>query len=255
MSTQRKIFICILLIGLSGCAPTKKIIGERTLSLDQVLQRVHNRNKTIATLKGNGTITVESLEGSNSGSFDVWLKKPDSLKADFSGPFGIHVGTLALSRDQFLFYHWVDNRVIAGKPDGKTLQSMFRLKMEFDEVLNAFTGEFPAVTAGDTLSRFYVEEGVYISLYHTAKGMKEYRIDGDSFVITSYRVLDDSGRSVLNAFASRIEDADNISMPMLVRIIFPKERRSVTIAYDNIDLNKPVDCSFTLPKQAEIFYR
>jgi hypothetical protein len=223
--------------------------------MDEVVRRVFERNGKIKTLKGDGTITVESLEGSNSGSFDVRLKKPDSLKVEFSGPFGIHFGTLALSPDRFVFYNWIENRAVAGKPDGSTLESIFRLKMRFEEILNAFTGEFPAAARNDTINRFYVEDGLYVISYRTEEGTKEYRIDGDTFVITSYRILDGGGKSILNAFATELEDAGEIAMPRLVRVIFPKERRSVTIAYDDIELNKPVECMFTLPKQAEVIYR
>ena len=223
--------------------------------MNEVLQHVQERNEKISTLKGNGTITVESPEESNSGSFDVKLKKPDSLRVEFSGPFGIHVGTLALSRNQFLFYNWRENRAIVGAPDGAMLQSMFRLKMQFDEVLNAFTGEFPISIQQDSANRFYVEGELYIVKYRTAEGTKEYRIDGDAFVITSYRLLDDQGRSTLNAFASRIENTDNIAMPRLLRVIFPRERRSVTIAYDDIEFNKPLECAFFPPQQAEVIHR
>ncbi len=224
------------------------MMKERTLPLDQVLRNVAERNNTLKTLKGEGTITVESLEGSNSGSFNVWLKKPDSLRAEFSGPFGIHVGTLGLTKERFLFYNWMENDLISGTPDGKTLQSVFRLTMKFEEVLNAFAGEFPFGTETDTLTKFYVDDGLYVVVYRNADITKEYRIDGNEFIITSYRVLDAEGRSILNAFSSDIEESGSMSMPRLVRIIFPKDRRSVTISYDDVELNVPVQCSVVIPK-------
>jgi len=227
------------------------------MALNDVLYNVGERNKNIHTLKGDGSITVESPEGSNRGSFDAFVKKPDSLRVELNGPFGIHIGTLALSREQFLFYNRMENTAIVGKPDGTTLRSMFRLKMQFDEVIHAFTGEFPAATDGDSLEQFYVHDDLYVIKYHTTDGAKEYRIDGDTFVITSYRVFDRSGTVVLAADATRIESGEetSIAMPMLLRVIFPEEHRSVTIAYDDVQLNEPVECSFTLPKQAEVIYR
>ena len=225
------------------------------MSLDEVLRHVQERNAGVKTLQGSGTITVESPEGSSSGSFDARLKKPDSLRVEFSGPFGIHIGTLALSREQFLFYNRMENRAVVGKPDGSILQSMFKLKMQFDEILDAFTGEFPTAGSADSLDRFNVDEDLYVIRYRSEGGIKEYRVDGDAFVVTSYRVLDTASRAILTSFASRLEEAKTVVMPRLLRVVFPKERRSVTIAYDDIEINGPVECSFTLPKQAEVIFR
>ena len=160
-----------------------------------------------------------------------------------------------LSREQFLFYNWMENTVLVGKPDGKTLGSLFRLKMHFDEVLNAFTGEFSSIVRNDSMEHFSVENDLYVIKYRTREGMKEYRIDGDTFVVISFRVLDAEGKALLTALASRLEDEGNIAVPKLLRVIFPQERRSITIAYDDLQINEPVQCSFTIPKQAEVIYR
>jgi hypothetical protein len=239
-------------VELAGCISTDKIVLKRDLSIEEVLQRVRERNQIIKTLKGDGTITVESPEESNSGSFDVMLKKPDSLRVEFSGPFGIHVGTLMLSRDKFLFYNSMENKVITGTPDGNTLQSMFRLKMNFEEVVRAFTGEFPMEVSNDSLIRFVVKDDQYVMTFHKDRSTVECYIDGDTFVVTAYRVLDIEGTAILTALASRFESTGDITMPTLLRVIFPKERRSVTIAYSDVQINEPVECSFIPPPQAHI---
>jgi hypothetical protein len=247
------IFFALML--LSGCAMQKESVKNLGLSLTDVLERVRERSSFVKTLKGGGSITVEAPTASNSGSFDVDLKKPDSVRVELHGPFGLHVGTLSLSRDQFIFYNRMDNTAVLGRPDGRTLQSMFHLNMEFDELLHAFTGEFPLSAPGDSLERFYVKEDMYVVLYKNDHEKKEYRIDADDFIINSYRVIDSTGRSIMTASATRPTATENITMPSLLRVIFPKERRSVTVAYDDIHPNKPVECSFSLPEQVERIYR
>ncbi len=123
----------------AGCAPSAKVYKERTLAAAEVMRRVNERGQSISSLRGNGSITIETPEGSSSGSFDLSLKKPDSLLVELHGPFGIHVGTLLLSRERFLFYNNMDNTALVGKPDGRTLNSMFRLRME----LMKFFGHSP----------------------------------------------------------------------------------------------------------------
>jgi len=249
------IISCMLAAGYYGCAPSRNVTKERNLPVEEVLRRVRERNGGIRTLEGEGSITIESPEASHRGSFNMRLKKPDSLRVELSGPFGIHVGTLMLSRERFIYYSWMENTAVIGKPDSKTLNSVLRLKMQFDDIIRAFTGEFPTPGGGDSVEQFTVEDGLYLVRYQTGEGRKEARIDGDAFIVTSYRVLDEFGKPSLTAIASEAEDAENIAVPRMLRVIFPKERRSITIAYDNVKLNEPVVCSFVLPKKAEVINR
>ncbi|MBI4548677.1 MAG: DUF4292 domain-containing protein [Ignavibacteriae bacterium] len=255
MNVCRWTIFVLVFTFLSGCTSTRKITREMNLSLDEVLRRVHERNTKIQTIKGDGTITVESPETSNSGSFDVYLQKPDSLRLEFRGPFGIRVGTLTLSREQFLFYNWRENVAVVGKADGKMFASMFKLKMKFDEVINAFTGEFSSTSDGDSVVRYSIESDYYLVKYRTPDGAKEIYIDGNEFVVTGYREFNNDGEVTLTAIADQLDNEEDVTIPRLLRVIFPTERRSVTIAYDDVEINVPVQCSFNLPPKAEVIHR
>ncbi len=248
---------CIVaaVLGIGSCSSPKEVTRERTLSSEQVMAMVSKRNNAIQTLAGSGSITIESPERSFSGGFGLNLRKPDSVRVDFSGPFGIDVGTLMVSREQFIYYNSFDNKAIVGTPDGKTLSAMFNLTMNFDEILGAFTGEFISSDT-DSLTRFSVEQGEYVLRYQSGDKRKEYRINGDTFVLTSLRIFDaETETPRMTALASEMDIADSVAMPMMLRVIFPSERRSITISYDDIHINREVDCSFSLPQQADIIYR
>lgn len=245
----------VLAFSCNGCAPSATVTKERTLSATEVMKRVRERNNKISTLTGDGSITIETPEGSTNGSFDLFLKKPDSLRVELHGPFGIHFGTLMLSRQQFLFYNRMENFAIVGTPDGRTLNSMFRLRLQFDEILRAFSGEFVPPSDTDSLEKSFIENDRYVVLYRTQGGMKEYRVDGDAFIVTSYRMLDSLGKPTITALTSDPEEVGGFMMPKFVRVIFPKERRAVTIAYDGFQLNEPVICAVAVPPKVGVIHR
>lgn len=247
--------VLLLTAGLAACSAPPRAARERNLGADAVFARVAERNRAISTLRGDGSITIESPERSMNGGFDLNLRKPDSVRVDFHGPFGIDVGTLMLARERFVFYNSLDNKAVIGEPDGATLGAMFNLTMRFDEILNAFTGEFAQAADADLLDRFTVEAGEYVALFRGPAGTKEYRIDGDTFVVTSYRMTGPGGREEIRAASSEIENSGEAAMPLLVRVVFPAERRSITISYDDIKVNERVDCAFELPDQAQIQHR
>lgn len=245
----------ILFASLAGCSASKNNLREHPLAPDEIFTLVHQRNARIQTLQGDGLITVESPEGSGNGSFEVSLKKPDSLRLEFNGPFGVHVGTLLLSPRRFIYYNKINNTATIGTPDGTTLRSMFRLKMQFDDVVHAFTGEFPSARQGDSLLLSSSSENEYILHYHTPEGEKDYTVNGDAFIVTEYRLIDTGGNEILAAASSRIRVNDGVPVPRMVRVTFPQEKRSITIVYDDITLNQPTACSFNIPKQAEVIER
>jgi hypothetical protein len=247
--------IFFMLLVLAGCAGHKETVKNLNLSLPEVLGKVRERNFFLKTLKGGGSITVEAPDASNSGSFEVDFRKPDSVRVELGGPFGLHVGTLFVAREKFIFFNRMDNTAVIGKPDGKTLQTMFHLNMAFDELLPAFTGEFPLWAESDSLEQFYTKDDMYIVLLKSGAEKKEYRIDAADFFVNNYRLIDSNGNVTINASASRPTETETISMPSLLRVVFPRERRSITVAYSDVHPNERVDCSFSLPEQVERIYR
>jgi len=245
----------VIALLLSGCVSSKKTVAERTLTAAEVLRRVQERDEKIITLSGTGNITIESPESSGSGSFSAVVKKPDSARVELSGPFGIRIGTLALARQEIVYYDWRSNTATIGNPDEQTLRAILRIDLRFDEILHAFTGEFLAFSSDDSLESFRVDEGLYVLRYKSGDLVRELRVDGDSFLVTSYRLLDAEGNASLVALASRPDEIGRVAMPTLLRIIMQKERQSLTVAYGDMRINEEVHCSFAIPREAGIIRR
>lgn len=254
MKNLAGIISIIVLLGLNGCASSEKSTTEPSLAFTDVMQHVRERDDKIHTLSGKGSITIETPEASNSGSFRVRLKKPDSLIVEIRGPFGVRVATLALSREQFLFYDWGENRAIVGKPEEQTLRQMLHLAMSFEEIIGAFTGVFPRNDSADTMQQFVTGNDAYKIYFRSVTGSKEYIIDGETFIIKEYSAKEDSAGILMTASASDFTD-DTLPLPQFLRVVFPREKRSVTITYTDVLVNEPVSCAFEIPKQAEIIYR
>ena len=245
----------VVIVVVSGCSTTATAVKSHTLTVQEVVQMVHHRDEQIKTLKGEGNITFESPEESHSGSFEVFVKKPDSLRLEIKGPFGIHIGTLTLSEKEYLYYDWRNNIARRGSASGAPFSSLIRLALHADEIIRAFTGEFLRAGAEDSLQTFLIQDDLYVLRYRTDLETREYRIDSDAMSVASYRLLDSAGKANLISTASRFDDRGAAIMPQLLRVIDPRQRRSITIAYSDITLNKPVQCSFVPPREAEIIDR
>ncbi len=198
-------------------------------------------------MEAEGTVTIESPENSASASFELQLKRPDSLWMRFTGPFGISLGTLMLSRQRFVYYNARENRRIVGAPSAETLERVFNLALSFDQILDAVTGSFGIFGAYDTVRRVAVSEDQYVLEAITPFGTKTMWVDGEAFVTMRSATFDHEGRAVVTGSASQLETIGGTTMPHLVRIILPKRRESATIAYRTVSINAKAEKEFTLP--------
>jgi hypothetical protein len=255
--------VAVIAVAVQSCAGTSGSRHEGplpSLSTDELLARVNARHSRIHTLEADGVLTIETPEKSGSTDFDLSLRKPDSLLLSVSGPFGIDLGTLLFTRSRYIFHNVTDHYAVAGRPDGSTMSTLFNIGLDFDQVLLSFTGEFTAAAAGKSGAAGAAgntstgDEG-YILTYDRDGKTQEFRIDGSDYFVTSYRLLGADGRPELIATAEDPDDADGIVMPYLLRVVFPKERKSITVAYDGIGVNADVSCAYEVPKGVEVHER
>lgn len=235
---KKLVFLCLLGLAELSCVSSRRTVAIEPLEPEEILRRVHERIAGIKTLEAEGTLTMESPENSGSVSFELQRTRPDSLRMKFTGPFGISLGTLVLTKDRFSFYSRRDGKVIRGEPRPEVLSRLFNVALEYTQIFDAFVGGFgdfdppmPAFNASVEAHQFYV--------LRTGEGTqrRELRVDGESFVVTGFLETDADGRPVLTAASDGIELDDGVYMPRLIRIVLPKSRQSVTVWYSSLAVN------------------
>ena len=237
-----------------SCAPSRNFGHLIPLPADEIVRKMRERTISIKSMEAEGTLTIESPENSGKTNFELLMKRPDSLWMKFTGPFGISLGTLMLSRQQFIFYNARENRRLVGTPSAETLERVFSVALSFEEILDVVTGSFCVVDAGDTVRRVSISEDQYILEALTPFGKKELWVDGEAFVTTKSATFDHEGRPIITGSASRVETINGTNMPHLIRIILPKRRQSASIAYRTVSINTKTEKRFTLPSDtAEIY--
>ena len=125
---MKRVLIFCSMIALSGCAPTKELRRPAAnYSAQQVIDAVNSRRHDIATLEAKGSISVESPSFVNSGSFELRLKRPDSVLVDIEGPFGIHVASALFAKGHYMFYNSFKNEVMEGEVNGGNLPAFMNI--------------------------------------------------------------------------------------------------------------------------------
>ncbi|MBF8294836.1 MAG: hypothetical protein HW389_1381 [Bacteroidetes bacterium] len=247
------ILVVFLVVLLSGCAsaPTANLAGK-AITPEMVQRIVKVNRERVQSLNGSGTITVESPELAQSGSFELMLHKPDSILVKIEGPFGIHVGSVLLTRTDFLFYNSLQNQLISGSVTPANINRIFRINLTFDELLNLFTGGSFFADDGNDPDTLVVEDNQFVLTYGNSAGKRRYWIDPGTLLISKVQHLDTNGKLVLEERFEKFQDLGGASLPRHIRLTQHQARRLVAVAFSSLSINtSDVPLVLDIPTNAE----
>lgn len=220
----------------------------------QLVSNVQENHGKKSTLKARGSISIESRDFSNSGNFHMDLKHPDSLLVRLRGPFGISVGTVFLSQDDFVFYNSMSNEAVIGAARGDILRSFLQMDVDVDDIMNLFLGSSRALFSEPRRpDEFTVDGDQYLLVFRSRDSIRRYWIDPYYKVVSRVVHSNADDRPVLEERYDRFTEKNGMVMAQQIRVIQHQERASFSISYSRIDLNaEDLSFSYSIPSNAKV---
>lgn len=210
------------------------------MTVEQIQERVRTNNERVQTLSGMGSIVVESPEMAGSGSFELALRKPDSVLLRLEGPFGISVGSALITRTRFFFFNSIENQLITGSTNPSNLSRYLRMNISFDDLLNLFAGSTFFSEDAQQPGDLTTEQQQYLLAYQNPRGARRYWIDPKTLLILKIQHLDTTGKLVAEQQYSNYRNVEGVFFPATIRLVLNTQRRMVSIRYNTFDLNAPL---------------
>jgi outer membrane lipoprotein-sorting protein len=230
-------------------------LGNRSISSLEVQEVVRAQHAYIQSMKGEGRIALETPEVAQSGSFVLTLKKPDSILIHLRGPFGIKVGSILVTRTEFQFYNSLANTLIIGSSNRENLNRILHIQMSFDDLLNLFAGGTFLTDDLHSPDETYIEDDQFVLMYASHNSTRRYWIDPTTLFIQKVQFLDRSGTLTLEQTFSDFEYVNGIAIPYTIRVVQPKTRKMLALAYSDILVNDTqLQFTFTIPPNVERIY-
>lgn len=250
------IILILVSLSFSSCVPSKPVDEERILPADRLIKKLEANRRKIKTFSGSGTINLSSPQLTAKASFQVSLKKPDSIKISFYGPFGIDLAQSVATKRDFVFYDVINNRVYKGITKDLSLKNIFKIDLTFDELMDAFAG---AVDLTDKLRRepdeLLINNDSYLLTYSEPVTGRQnlYEILIDDLAITKYRIIEQPRNLVLEGSYRDFDMFDNVPLPYKININYKLMNQNIDIDYRSIRVNRELgSLSFKIPEDAEI---
>ncbi len=241
-----------LLFIFAGCAShSASNLAGKNVSAELVHQQVRENQNRIRTMTGSGRITVETPTMAQNGSFEITLRKPDSLLVKLEGPFGMEVGAALITRKEFFFYNSLRNQLITGPTNTANLSRILRVNIGFEDIINLFGGGsfFP----DDKLEADEngIDDDQFVLAYRHFNGTRRYFIDPTSLLIVKVEHLDQGDNLVIEQRYSNFRTVEDVSIPMRIRFIQHLEQRSLAISYSDLSINvDSLQLTFSVPSNA-----
>lgn len=260
---MKHVFFRSILISVCGsvffsCSPKTAgvALNTETISAQMLVVRVKQQSDKLRSLQGKGTLSFDSPEMAGTAWFTSVMKRPDSLLVHLEGPFGISVGTLFLSREHYIMYNSLENRVISGVPSAKSIRGVIPFDLTYDQLVDAFAGMFALPLDAGNLRSYSMDEGNFLLSEACDTSSCDYWIDPEFFLVTRFRRRDSHDRTIIEARASSITQDGDVVAPRKIMISFPNDNRQISIAYSSMSLNSSdLSFVFSIPQSAETTIR
>jgi outer membrane lipoprotein-sorting protein len=249
------LFVLIVIVAIS-CVPSKPVYVEEVLPADRLVKKLEANRRKIKTFEGSGILNVKSTQIEAKATFEVYLKKPDSLKFIIYGPFGIDLAQALVTNSEFTFHDIMKNVVYKGRSDSNILKKIFHIDLSFSELVDAFAG---AVNLTDKLrlepDDFNLSDNSYKLAYYDSLAGKqsEYQIQINNLAITNYKLYKMPNILMFEGIYSDFETINRVAIPYITTIENKLNNQKVTIDYRNIEVNEKINnLTLDIPSDAKI---
>jgi outer membrane biogenesis lipoprotein LolB len=242
---KKNIIIILLLLFIvviaSGCAPTKSIPTDRVLSADRLIKKMEANRRKVKTFVGSGVIRISSSHVNASSTFQVSLKKPDSLAISFYGPFGIDLAHALITPQNFQFYEVINNILYRGRTRDGIIQSILKVDFSLDEIIDALAGSVNLTeklrvdpdkisTSGNNFILSYLDPSNGIE--------RVFSINNDNLAISENILKKIDGKVLLEGKYSRFRSYEDVPIPHEIVLNDLVNKQNLKVEYRKIDVNK-----------------
>jgi len=241
---------------LEGCVPAKPVQIERTIAPDRLVKRLEANRRKIKNFSGSGQISIKTKEMDTKSSFLVEIKKPDSIKVAFYGPFGIDLAYALITRNNFLFYDAINNTVYKGKMRAGIMKDILKVDIAFDDLMDLASG---SVNLSDKLMKepdsFESTDDLLTLTYNDSLTSKSnsYFIQNDRLEIRNFQQNNMKGKNLLTTKFSGFRIIDEIPVPSEIVFDDYLNNQRIRIEYKKIEINNGIgDLKLEIPSDAKI---
>ncbi|MEE9431391.1 MAG: DUF4292 domain-containing protein [Melioribacteraceae bacterium] len=257
IKTIRIVLFSLLVAILASCTSTKKVkTVEEILPPNRLVKRLEANRRKIKTFEGSGVMKIETPKINAKASFEVFVKKPDSIKLSIYGPFGIDIAQAVVTNSEFEFHDVLRNTVYKGRTDNNLLKKVFHIDLSFSELIDAFAGAVNLTSKlRGTPSNYKLEDDNYILTYTDTNSTKKsiYEIKTSNLAIGNYKLFASRNNLLFEGDYSKFKLYNKVAIPRKTTVENKRQNQKVEIEYRSVTVNEKLESlKIEIPTDAKV---
>jgi outer membrane lipoprotein-sorting protein len=237
---KKLLFVLIVFILGQSCTAFKNTAKpdlEKT-SYQLLLQHHAQWQASLRSLSAELRMTLDTPQYSGNFNASVLVDQPDSMLVKVTGPFGMHLGKVFVSKRRFVFYNQVMDQFMKGAKEDFEGRNFLQFPLEIGQMKDVFIARDPFDVLEKTL--FEIRDGKYY--LEAANGKYNYNIwfEPENLMISRIEYLN-AGQVAFVKEYDNWREVNGILFPHLVNFVRPDEKQGFSIIITQLELNKPID--------------
>lgn len=249
---MRNALLPLLIFIFIGCGTVKEIpsnkIYTNNITAEELISKINNEAFPLKTCNAIGTIDINFDSISFSASFELFLKHPDSLRIDISGPFGIELGNAIITQNSYLLYSKFENLVTEGKIEMDKLPIQLPSSINMENLFLFFSGK-RTIPQNAILQTDKTTDSVIVLKSIMNEIISEFTIDRNNMRLLLIKHNKESKVVLTEKYYYGNEISEYPTSVILTPL---NEKRSLTISFESVKYNVSLPrLEFDIDKSAE----
>lgn len=243
---MKKIILIISLIALFvSCKTVEK--PKEIIKIDNLVKQNFSENVFIRT-----KIKPEFPEMSQSFTANININGLDSIGVNIYGPFGISIGRLFATKDEFIFFNTFENSIYKGKPNAENLKKVTGLDLDYLDLIKILRLSVPAKLDEFRLDSSYSSEGkMLFKRIHTFPEFILY--SGSIGKITQYQRKNSSNENTMTIAYKDFKSFEIGEKPAELLVSLPHANGQIKLNIDEYKIENTKDrLSFSYPSNIKV---
>ncbi|RMG68384.1 MAG: DUF4292 domain-containing protein [Calditrichaeota bacterium] len=227
-----------LLLLLLGCAGTVPRPSARLSFPDLAhwLEAYQANQRRLHSLRAKARLSVESMQQSGNLTVKVLWLEPEKAYLEATGPLGLDLGKVFVGAHRFIVYNQYENHFVAGNLSDRFLNRLFETDFTFSQLKRAVVG-LPLIES----SRLVLVDSKHgIFLAREGERKLRYQVNPATGLLEKWELIGPEGTIVRQEF-KRYRQENGIVFPALVQLTHLQRRERISLFYQKIELNVPID--------------
>jgi hypothetical protein len=216
---------------------------EAEIKIMDIIKEVNRKYELTDNIRSEGEIKIKAPTIDESASIEIRARKKDDLWFKIEGPMGIDVATAYFGRKNFTYLNSLGDYSITGPTNYANISAVARMKVYYDDLMNAFTGTMRIVKYTNDLMQISESGNNDVITFTTTneKGIitnRRYYVDKTSYVVNKCEYLNAKGDVQSSIFFSNIVNSGDGWYAKNIQASNPKKGEYVKLTIEKYNTNQ-----------------